>query len=70
MKQPLLWVLIACFCWTPLTLTAQHTGRIEGVVLDEVTETPIADVNVTLSATQLNSFSGTRFIARFFVTNL
>ena len=52
MKQPLLWVLIVCLCWTPSTLIAQQTGRIEGVILDEATEAPIADVSVILSATQ------------------
>ena len=40
------------FCWSPSTLTAQQTGSIEGVVLDEATETPISDVSVVLSATQ------------------
>ena len=52
MKQPLLWVLIVCLCWTPSTPIAQQTGRIEGIVLDEVTETPIADASIVLSATQ------------------
>ena len=52
MKQSLLWVLIVCLCWTPLTLIAQQTGRIEGIVLDEATEAPIASVSVTLSAIQ------------------
>ena len=51
MKQPLLWVLIVCLCWTPSTLIAQQTGRIEGIVLDEATGTPIADVSIVLSAT-------------------
>ena len=32
----------------------QQTGRIEGIVLDEATEAPLADVSVVLSATQLN----------------
>lgn len=52
MKQPFLWVLIVYLCWFPSTLIAQQTGSIEGVVLDEATETPIADVSVVLSATQ------------------
>ncbi len=52
MKQPRLWVLIVCLCWAPSTLVAQQTGRIEGIVLDEATEAPIADVTVVLSATQ------------------
>ena len=45
-------MLVVCLCWTPSTLTAQQTGRIEGIVLDEATETPIADVSIVLSATQ------------------
>ena len=52
MKQPLLWVLTVCLCWTPSTLIAEQTGRIEGIVLDEATESPITDVSVILSATQ------------------
>ena len=52
MKQPLLWVLTVCLCWTPSTLIAEQTGRIEGIVLDEATESPIIDVSVILSATQ------------------
>ena len=55
MKQSLLWMLVVWICWVPSTLIAQQTGRIEGVVLDEATETPIADVSVVLSAPQLNS---------------
>ena len=58
MKQPFLWVLIVCLCWTPSTLTAQQTGSIEGVVLDEATEAPIADVSVVLIATQPNFLFG------------
>lgn len=54
MKQSLLWVLIVWCCWAPSTLIAQQTGSIEGVVLDEATETPIADVSIVWSATQLN----------------
>ena len=54
MKQSLLWGLIVCLCWTLSTPTAQQTGRIEGVVLDEATEASIADVSVVLGATQLN----------------
>ena len=52
MKQSLLWVLVVWICWVPSTLIAQQTGRIEGIVLDEATETPIADVSIVLSATQ------------------
>ena len=51
MKQPFLWVLIAYLCWVPSTLIAQQTGSIEGIVLDEATGVPIADVTVILSAT-------------------
>ena len=51
MKQPFLWVLIAYLCWVPSTLIAQQTGSIEGIVLDEATEVPIAGVTVILSAT-------------------
>ena len=51
MKRPFLWVLIAWLCWDPSTPLAQQTGNIEGVVLDEATEAPIADVSVVLSAT-------------------
>ena len=52
MKQPFLWVLIIYLCWFPSTLIAQQIGSIEGIVLDEATEAPIADVAVVLSATQ------------------
>lgn len=52
MKQSFLWVLIVCLCWFPSALIAQQTGSIEGIVLNEATEAPIADVAVTLSATQ------------------
>ncbi|MCE2395510.1 TonB-dependent receptor [Candidatus Poribacteria bacterium] len=51
MKQPFLWVLIAYLCWVPSTLIAQQIGSIEGIVLDEATGVPIADVTVILSAT-------------------
>ncbi len=54
MKQSFLWVLVAWCCWVRSTLIAEQTGSIEGVVLDEATETPIADVSIVLSATQLN----------------
>ena len=47
MKQPLLWVLIVCLCWTPSTPIAQQTGRIEGIVLDEATETPIEQMQAS-----------------------
>ena len=52
MKQPFLWVLIIYLCWFPSKLIAQQTGSIEGIVLDEATEAPIADAAVVLSATQ------------------
>ena len=51
MKQSLLWVLVVWICWVPSTLIAQQTGSIEGVILHESTEAPIADVSVVLSAT-------------------
>ncbi len=51
MKHLFWGMLIVWLCWVPSTLLAQQTGHIAGVVLDEATETPIADVSITLSAT-------------------
>ena len=70
MKQALLWVLVVWICWVPSTLVAQQTGRIEGIVLDETTETPIADVSVVLSATQLNFLFGVVLHRTLFCDNL
>lgn len=50
MKRYFLAMLIACFL-APIVLIAQENGKIEGIVLDEDIETPLADVTVALKST-------------------
>ncbi len=51
MKWLLLCAFVARLC-VPLTLTAQQAGRIEGMIIDQATEAPIAGAIVILSATK------------------
>ncbi len=43
-------MFVVCFL-APVSLTAEETGKIEGIVLDEEIETPLTDVTVTLKRT-------------------